>query len=344
MGLRWLAGVALALVLAGGAAAAVDNAGTPRCRAAAIGADGFCEVDGARLHFVDWGGRGPPLILLAGFGDSARVFDDLAPRLTKARHVYSLTRRGFGRSAHTPGDYSAARLGDDVVAMMDALGIGRADIVGHSAAGAEMVLVAKRHPARVSRLVYLDAAYDRSGALAMEAQDPANRAPPAAALASFEAFTAWRQAVLGTRSAAVGANVRETFRVADGRLVRRTAPAQLLELSTAGLMEVAPDYAAIPAPSLAIYAPKDQPEQLSPGTPAAMQEASRQYGLRRVRPWMLREQARFLEEAPCGVAVELSAETHYFYLRQPRWTAETILSFLTAPAPCRWRLSTHRVP
>src|SRR4051794_40528648 len=55
-----------------------------------------------RLEGLDWGGPGRPLLLLAGGGDTAHVFDDFAPKLTRDFHVYGLTRRGFGDSTFAP--------------------------------------------------------------------------------------------------------------------------------------------------------------------------------------------------------------------------------------------------
>jgi len=68
-----------------------------------------------RLEVLDWGGSGTPLVLLAGGGDTAHVFDDFAPKLTPEFHVYAITRRGFGRSdfATVPGTEA---FGDDVLA------------------------------------------------------------------------------------------------------------------------------------------------------------------------------------------------------------------------------------
>src|SRR5213594_691876 len=48
-----------------------------------------------RLEVLDWGGPGLPVVLLAGGGDTAHVFDDFAPKLTDRFHVYGITRRGF---------------------------------------------------------------------------------------------------------------------------------------------------------------------------------------------------------------------------------------------------------
>ena len=49
----------------------------------------FIEAEkDVRLEVLDWGGTGRPVVLLAGLGNSAHVFDDFAPKLTRANHVY----------------------------------------------------------------------------------------------------------------------------------------------------------------------------------------------------------------------------------------------------------------
>jgi len=116
-----------------------------------------------KLEVLDWGGSGRPLVLLAGLGNTAHVFDKLAPKLSSAYHVYGITRRGFGASsAPLPsGDamYSADRLGDDVLAVLDALKLNRPVLAGHSLGGEELSSVGSRHPERVAGLIYLDAGY-----------------------------------------------------------------------------------------------------------------------------------------------------------------------------------------
>ena len=60
----------------------------------------FVEVDqGVRLEVLDWGGTGRPIILLAGSGNTAHIYDDFAPDLKGLGHVYGITRRGFGASS-----------------------------------------------------------------------------------------------------------------------------------------------------------------------------------------------------------------------------------------------------
>ena len=116
-----------------------------------------------KLEVLDWGGSGRPLVLLAGLGNTAHVFDKFAPKLSSAYHVYGITRRGFGASsAPLPsGDamYSADRLGDDVLAVLNALKLNRPVLAGHSLGGEELSSVASRHPERVAGLIYLDAGY-----------------------------------------------------------------------------------------------------------------------------------------------------------------------------------------
>jgi pimeloyl-ACP methyl ester carboxylesterase len=120
----------------------------------------FITVDeDVQLEVVDWGGAGRPVVLLAGLGDTAHVFDRFAAKLTQEYHVYGITRRGFGASSVPAEGYSADRLGDDVLAVIDALKLDRPVLVGHSIAGEELSSVGSRHPEKVAGLVYLDAAY-----------------------------------------------------------------------------------------------------------------------------------------------------------------------------------------
>jgi non-heme chloroperoxidase len=117
--------------------------------------------EGVQLEVLDWGGLGRPFIFLAGNGDTAHAFDSFAPKFTGKNHVYGITRKGFGASgkpALTNGNYTADRLGDDVLAVMQALRIESPILVGHSLAGEELSSIGSRFPNKVSGLIYLDAA------------------------------------------------------------------------------------------------------------------------------------------------------------------------------------------
>jgi len=116
-----------------------------------------------KLEVLDWGGPAGgnvrTLVMLTGNGNTAHVFDAFVPQLTGRYHVYGITRRGFGASSAPASGYGADRLGDDVLAVIDALKIAKPVLVGHSIAGEEMSSIGSRHPESVAGLIYLDAGY-----------------------------------------------------------------------------------------------------------------------------------------------------------------------------------------
>jgi non-heme chloroperoxidase len=126
----------------------------------------FIQVErNGRLEVIDWGGTGRPLVLLAGLGNTAHIYDTLAPKLVSSYHVYGITRRGFGESspsAPTQENYSADRLADDDLAVMAALKLDRPVLAGHSIAGEELSSAGTRLPDRIAGLIYLDAGFSQS--------------------------------------------------------------------------------------------------------------------------------------------------------------------------------------
>lgn len=117
---------------------------------------------GVSLEVIDWGGSGPPLIFLAGLGNTAHIFDKFAPKFVPKYHAYGITRRGFGASSTPASDdsnYTADRLGDDVLKVMDVLGLKKPVLIAHSIGGEELSSVATRYPDKVAGLIYLDAGY-----------------------------------------------------------------------------------------------------------------------------------------------------------------------------------------
>jgi pimeloyl-ACP methyl ester carboxylesterase len=120
----------------------------------------FVAVDkDVKLEVLDWGGTGRPMVLITGLGNSGHIFDKFALKLTPQYHVYGITRRGFGASSSPATGYSADRLGDDVLAVLDFLKLDKPVLVGHSIGGEELSSIGSRHPERVAGLIYLDAGY-----------------------------------------------------------------------------------------------------------------------------------------------------------------------------------------
>src|ERR1035441_6074010 len=116
--------------------------------------------EGVRLEVLDWGGTGRAVVLLAGRGLQAHVFDGFAEKLTDSYHVYGITRRGFGASSRPPLDYKEERLTEDDLQVFAALKLVAPIVVGHSVAGNELSQLGIHHSGRIGGLVYLDALND----------------------------------------------------------------------------------------------------------------------------------------------------------------------------------------
>ena len=114
-----------------------------------------------KLEVLDWGGpsTGRTLVLVPGLGNTAHIFDVIATKLTPHYHVIGVTRRGFGDSSAPASGYGADRLGDDVLAVIDALKISKPVLAGHSLGGEELSSIGSRYPEKVAGLIYLDAGY-----------------------------------------------------------------------------------------------------------------------------------------------------------------------------------------
>lgn len=110
------------------------------------------------LHHVDLGGAGkPPMLVLHGLLGSSRNWQTTGRDLTARHHVVALDARNHGRSPHSD-EMSFAAMAGDVIAWMDAQGMARATIVGHSMGGKTAMLLTCRHPQRVEGLVVVDVA------------------------------------------------------------------------------------------------------------------------------------------------------------------------------------------
>jgi len=162
--------------------------------------------EGVQLEVLDWGGSGRAVVLLAGSGNTAHVYDDFAPKLTSVCHVYGITRRGFGASSHPDAGYTDQRLADDVFQVLEVLKISAPILVGHSMAGSELTTLGVQHSDRLSGLVYLDAGDDPGD---FSGKNPEYRAfferlptmnppPPSDAdRRSFQAYQQWQVRTMG---------------------------------------------------------------------------------------------------------------------------------------------------
>jgi pimeloyl-ACP methyl ester carboxylesterase len=115
------------------------------------------ERDDVSLHALDFGGRGPPVLLLHGLAGYAGEWADTASWLCERHRVVAPDLRGHGDSTHTPPTVAPEAFVADVSAWHDALGFEHATVLGQSFGGLIAFLTAARHPERVARLVVAEA-------------------------------------------------------------------------------------------------------------------------------------------------------------------------------------------
>ena len=269
--------------------------------------DQFLTLGGIRFHYLDWGGDGAPLLLLAGLGCTAHVFAEMAPHLTDRFRVLALTRRGHGLTDPVDRGHAVDDAAEDARCFLDALGIERAHAVGHSMGGGEVSTLAARHPGRVSSVVYLDGAYDWADCPAPEGSDSADIPDR---FTTYEDFVAFARSVLpaGAWGPALEAMLRTSVTThPDGSIEDKLPEAAYVPFVEA-LNSFRHPYADITAPALAIYAVGNQWE----GDMAT---------------WRVLCRDRFAAEAAHGKVVEIEA-SHYVFLDHRDEVLEAMRAFL----------------
>jgi pimeloyl-ACP methyl ester carboxylesterase len=134
--------------------------------------EGRVAHDGARIWFATFG-AGPPVILLHGGDASSDYWGDQIPVLLAAGHrVVVIDSRGHGRSTLGARPLGYELMESDVIAVMDALSIDHADVVGWSDGAILGLIMAMKHPERVTRVFAFGANMDLHGFNPMGALAP----------------------------------------------------------------------------------------------------------------------------------------------------------------------------
>jgi non-heme chloroperoxidase len=290
---------------------------------------------GVRIEVLDWGGAGRPVVLLAGSGNTAHIFDEFAPKLTGFCHVYGITRRGYGESSHPDAGYTEQRLAADVLQVLDSLKIVAPVIVGHSAAGGELTRLGDKHSDLLAGLIYLDAAADPADFpaaspdyMALYNKLPSamreHRPPSASDSKSFQAYRDW-QAQSG-EVAFPESELRTMFETnPDGSVGKYKASTPFIA-NAFGAGAVKRDYSGIGVPILALfvspsvkpkYEPKDAQER---NAIAAFDAATDAY----IARWK-----KSLKSAPGGVRItDIPGANHYLFLSNESDVIREIRTFL----------------
>ena len=280
--------------------------------------------DGVELEVLDWGGTGRAVVLLAGSGNTAHVFDDFAPGLTDCCHVYGITRRGFGASSQPASGYHDQRLADDVFNVLDSMSLVTPVLVGHSMAGGELTTLGNQHSDRLAGLIYLDALGDPgdfpandSAYMALVEKQPAGKRQAGHPALDDSSFAAFRTSQLkGLNYAFPEAELRNGFTTrADGGMGRFKTPQSIFIAIGKGQRKR--DYSHIRVPVLAFlefprptYDPQlDRYEAKNDDERAAI-EAVNRAAAAYVERWIQNLRA----SVPATRLVNLAGADHYVFL------------------------------
>ncbi|MEW5938434.1 MAG: alpha/beta hydrolase [Chloroflexota bacterium] len=299
----------------------------------------FVTANGIRLHFLDWGGDGTPLLFLTGMGCSAYIFGGLAPRFTHSFRVLALDRRGHGDSDYPETGYDSDTLTEDLRRFLDALGIEKVILAGHSMAYIELSRFAVLYPERVLKLVFLDAAYEDflPENKAVWEKNPLPKLMPGwpedfhGTIEEFNAETKRRFPTFAMIwNGAMDEQSRHVFReTPDGRVVDKMSEA-ISNAINETFASYRPEYEKIQVPVLSLFADRDGTDYL---TSEYMTEEQQKEVLDffefALRPDRRRYFERFQRKLPHARVVVIPRGHHYCFIKQEEIVYKEMRDFLS---------------
>jgi pimeloyl-ACP methyl ester carboxylesterase len=294
---------------------------------------GFITVQrGIRIHYLDFGGTGAPVLFIPGIGNTAHAYDDFAPAFTDRFHVYAMTRRGFGESSHPAKGYSLDRLTDDIRAVMDSLGLRRVDLVGHSFAGQEMTHFLRRFPDRVRRVVYLDGAYDNilvdsvsQEVFTTSMPYPAKPEPTAADTSTYAAYVRFVHATRGVNIPESDIRVRvKNDGIVEEAGVGYTAIGRETEIEHQ-------DWPTLRHPALAIFALRERFDQSEPWITADTSRREEVQAVIDKSKIVSLFAVNDFRKAPRGETITISGGHHWIFVSHRERVLAAVREFLLRP-------------
>ena len=123
----------------------------------------YANVNGLKLYYETYGGKGNPLVLLHGGLGGVGMFTQLLPALAENRQVIGVDLQGHGHTADIDRPFSFEQMGDDIAALVKQLGFDKVDLAGYSLGGGVALQTAIRHPDVVRKLVTVSTAFKGDG-------------------------------------------------------------------------------------------------------------------------------------------------------------------------------------
>ena len=124
---------------------------------------GYAPVNGLKMYYEVHGGGEPVVLIHGAFMTITSNWAGWIGELSKTHKVIAIEMQGHGRTADISRDITEENLADDVAALLDYLGIPRADLIGYSMGGAVAMQCAIRHPDKVRKVVVISSVFRRDG-------------------------------------------------------------------------------------------------------------------------------------------------------------------------------------
>ncbi|MCL5998281.1 MAG: alpha/beta hydrolase [Chloroflexi bacterium] len=292
-------------------------------------------MSGIRLHYLDWGGSGPVLLLLAGMFSNAHIFDGFAPRFTDKFHTLALTRRGHGESDHPETGYDIDTLTEDIRLFLDCLHIDRAILVQHSNEGIELSHFAALYPERVLKLVFLEPAYDRNSPeyKAIGEKWPVIQYPDEDGIYdNLSDFMYHYKKDYPANAAcwceAMDANLRHQMKISpEGKVVYK-ATEGISKACAETMFGYTPEYAKIRTPVLSIFPIRDNTYYVTPFMTKEQQAQMMEFFDSVLLPWTRHCIEQFRRDVPHAKIVELAHSHTYCFITQEELVYNEMRRFL----------------
>jgi pimeloyl-ACP methyl ester carboxylesterase len=258
----------------------------------------FLDRGGVRLACADYGGTGPPVVLLHGLAGHAEEWTETASWLVESHRVIAPDARGHGRSDREPSDVSRSAHVDDVAAWIEYFGIAPAMVAGQSLGGHTAFLMASRRPELVPALVVAEASPQPEPQAVEEVRRwledwPVPFPTRDTALRFFGGNTLW------ARTWADGLE-----RTNDGLRPRFEIDVMLATLEGASTLDFWDEWAAVRCPTLLVRAERGLDREVA---------------------------RRMVERLPQARLVEVKDASHDLHLEQPEAWQQALGAFLAEP-------------
>ncbi len=293
--------------------------------------EGYVESDNVKLHYVDWGGKGQVLVLIAGLGDTPFLFENLAEGLSPHFRVIGYSRRSHCKSIAKEDKYDNPTLVSDLKLLLDSLTIDNANLLGWSMGGNEITEFASLYPDRVGKLIYFEAGYDLSdgGFRKLVSNIPKPYLPDSSVMNSLDNYREWYHHFwFGDIkwNDALEANLMASLQLTTDNRIQTIPNDHVFKSILSEAMNYRRYYEKVQSPCLVIYTkPFFHPADNKPSTLKLYDSIENEI----VSPWRSANKKRIEKELRDVIIVEAPNGTHTSFLFLSNdFLIKTIRSFL----------------